>query len=516
METLGEEKLEMLNMTQINDIRKLYFEEGLNYAQISRATSFDVKTIKKYIWQEDFNQPQPKASKARVSKLDPFKEDIDTWLEEDKLARKKQRHTARRVFDRLRDKYKEEFTCSYRLVATYVSEKRKEIFKNNKDFYLPLQHIAGEAQVDFGAADFYEQNVKYSGFYLNLSFPFSNGGYLQLFKGENQQCLMEGLKNIFAHIGGVPQRIWFDNMSTAVTKILKDGERELTEAFQRFKNHYGFAAAFCNPNSGHEKGHVENKVGYHRRNLLVPIPSVDNLQEFNQQLLRQCDQDMERMHYAKQLLIKDLFQEDKQHLLPLPAVDFDETELIKVKTNSYAKFTLHKGRHTYSTAPKFAGGDVFVRLTAHEVIVLDENYRQVTKHARLYGDHHQESMDWLPYLTQLSKRPAALKYTGVYHLFTPTVQSFFERCEQTKRKEILRLLAQLSEQTSFDKAVEALETAIEHGVQDTDSILVTFARLNNSLLALEPFVPPNSLPDVPSLEPKISTYDLFLKGGASH
>ncbi len=151
--------------------------------------------------------------KKRGSKLDKYKEEIDSWLEADKQARKKQRHTARRVFDRLAGIYGPEFNCSYRLVAAYVAERKKALYSQETQFFMPLEHIPGEAQVDFGEADFYEGNELCNGYYLNLSFPNSNGGYLQLFKGQNMQCLAEGLMNIFAHLGGVPTRLWFDNLS---------------------------------------------------------------------------------------------------------------------------------------------------------------------------------------------------------------------------------------------------------------------------------------------------------------
>jgi len=272
-------------MTQLNDIRKAFFEEGLNISQISRAYGFDRKTIRHYIYKDDWNKDiTSNKSIAGFPKLNPFKADIDSWLEEDKKARVKQRHTAKRIYDRLREKYKDKFNCSYRTVAGYVAMKKKELFQKNT-CKLPLVHIPGEAQADFGQADFYENGTLYHGSYLNVSFPNSNAGFLQLFKGENQECLLEGLKNIFEHIGGVPRRIWFDNTSTIVASILKNGERKLTDDFLRFKLHYNFEIAFCNPASGHEKGSVESKVGYHRRNLLVPVPRFDKLEEFNRELL---------------------------------------------------------------------------------------------------------------------------------------------------------------------------------------------------------------------------------------
>lgn len=382
---------------------------------------------------------------------------------------------------------------------------------------MPLEHIPGEAQVDFGEADFYEGNQLCNGYYLNLSFPHSNGGYLQMFKGQNMQCLAEGLMNIFDHIGGVPTRLWFDNLSPVVKKILKNHGRELTDSFLRFKNHYGFVAAFCNPESGNEKGNVENKVGYHRRNLLVPVPRVDNLKAFNRQLLEECDQDMHRPHYKKQLQIRELFAEDLNALRPLPAVTYDESELKKVRTNSYAKFTLNEGKHTYSTAPRYANGEVFVRLNAHNVIVLDENYREIIRHPRLYGKENKESMDWLPYLTQLSRRPAALKYTGIYPMLPEPIQDFLDNCDYPSKKETLTVLARLSETNGFNKATEALLVALEHGVSDADSIIAMFSRINSEVLDLDPLVLPASVPSMPQVQTNVGEYDrLFLNGGVNH
>jgi len=244
----------MLTMTQVKDIRKMYFEEGKNISQIARETGHDRKTVRGYINKDDWNEEPPKVKKeATFPKLNPYKQDIDTWLIEDKKARRKQRHTAKRVYDRLVKKHKDDFDCSYRIVAEYVSVKKKEIFGEQKGF-LPLEHIPGEAQADFGDADFYENSRLHSGKYFNLSFPNSNKGYTQVYKGENQECLFEGLKTIFEHIGGVPTRIWFDNASTMVTKVMKGGGRNLTDDFLRFKEHYRFEAAFCNVDAGHEKG----------------------------------------------------------------------------------------------------------------------------------------------------------------------------------------------------------------------------------------------------------------------
>ena len=504
-------------MAQVNSIREMFFEKGLNYSEIARATGRDVKTIKQYIHRNNFNEKASQKKELRPSKLDIYKKDIDEWLENDKNERTKQRHTARRVFDRLKKLYKPDFDCSYRLVADYVSDKKKQIYKTAPSFFLPLRHIPGEAQADFGEADFYERNVRHHGHYLNVSFPHSNAGYLQMFKGENQQCLFEGLKNVFAHIGGVPSRIWFDNMAAIVTKILKEGQRDFTEDFLRFKNHHGFTPAMCNPNSGHEKGNVENKVGYHRRNLLVPVPCFDDLEAFNRELLEQCDQGMNSPHYKKETLVQELFEEDKKRLLTLPKAEFDESKLLQVRTDSHGKFKLNKGRHSYSTAPRYASSEVSIRLNAHEVIVLDDDHRQITRHHRLYGKKLQESFDWLPYLTQLSRRPAALKYVEIYDLFSEPLKGFLDQCETEVKKGTIKLLADLSQQSDFSKAMQAIEAAILHGAEDTDSMLAVFRRQNSETVDLSPYMPPVNVPKMPTFTPQVRCYDeLFLKGRREH
>ncbi len=123
-------------------------------------------------------------------------------------------------------------------------------------------------------------------------------------------------------------------MSTAVSKILKHGERKLTDSFIRFKEHYGYEAVFCNPSAGNEKGNVENKVGYHRRNLLVPIPEFNNIEDYNKELLERCMENLNREHYKKEKLIIDLFQEDIKALEPLPNTEFDACTYERVRTSN--------------------------------------------------------------------------------------------------------------------------------------------------------------------------------------
>ena len=352
----------MTTMDQIHRIRELYYEQDKNLKEIAIIMNCDWRTVRKYVDMEDFNTPSPTpvSKEEHESKLDPFKLFIDEWLEADKLAPRKQRHTAKRIYRRLRDEV-EGLNCSYRLVALYVAEKKEELRLKKTEGYIPLVHHPGEAQADFGFADFYENGkLHHEAKYLVLSFPFSNGGFLQLNYGENMECLLEGLVAMFEHIGGVPTEIWFDNTRTIVTKVIKGGGRNVTERFQRFCEHYRIKAVFMNPESGWEKGNVENKVGYLRRNELVPVPRFDSLADENKYLLDRCELDMQREHYddGSNRFISELFQEDKARLLPLPSVPFDTALYTTATTDKYGKFTLDAGKHRYSASPAFCSSCV--------------------------------------------------------------------------------------------------------------------------------------------------------------
>ena len=501
----------MLTMTQTNTIRNAFFYEGDTISQVARDFKVDRKTVRKYISQDDWNEVPPvAAAKPLHPKLDPYKSQIDEWLMADKQAKKKQRHTAKRVYDRLCEVHGDNFECSYRTVASYVSLRKKEVYKSNS-CHLPLVHKVGEAQVDFGEVEFYENGIRHEGAALNVSFPQSNAGYVQLFKGENQECLLTGLRAIFEHIGGVPNRIWFDNPSTLVSEIRKDGERKLTDGFLRFKQHYGFEATFCNPASGHEKGSVEGKVGYQRRNFLVPVPELRCLQEFNLALLKRCDDDMNRGHYRKEATIRELFEDDRRALPSLPSVPYEVCKYVTMKPNAYAKFCLD-GKYTYSTAPKFANAPVLVKITAMEVIPLDENHREIVRHKRLYGSK-QESMQWLPYLVQLSRSPGALKYSGIYEMLPDPLKEYLDKRSKSERGVVLRGIASLCESNSFEQAVNAVSQAMKHGVLDTDSLRALHNRLYGIVPSLEPCTLPPGVADVNSFSFDATEYDkAFLKG----
>lgn len=192
----------MLAMSQINHIKDLS-NCGYRISEISEKTGSDPKTIRKYLSQEDFS-PEPPVVKRFPSKLDPFKPVIQEWLDEDKKHWRKQHHTAKRVYERLKEEHG--YDGSYSVVQRCLKQCRsQQVEKAN----LELVWDPGPGQVDFGEADFYEEGKLFRKKYLTLSFPYSNNGYSQVFGGETAECVCQGLQDIFEYIGGVPPPMSF-------------------------------------------------------------------------------------------------------------------------------------------------------------------------------------------------------------------------------------------------------------------------------------------------------------------
>lgn len=495
----------MLTMIQIQNIRYQGIHKGKSIRAISKETGHNYRTIKKYIEKSDFNEPY-KRRKGRPSKIDTVKIIIDRWLEEDKDRNPKQRHTAKRIYDRLKTEYKDLFNASERTVRAYVAAKKKELYGAREGF-LPLEHPPGEAQVDFGHVDFYENGQLTKGHELIVSFPYSNGAYPQLLKGENQECLLTGMMDIFNHMQRVPKVIWFDNLSAAVIGGIQGQERTLTEKFRRFSLHYGFEARFCNPDSGHEKGNVENKVGYSRRNFFVPEPEFTDIQAYNQGLFAVAENDTRRFHYRKEKLISRLLKEDQAAMLPLPEKPFETAKWQKAKANKVGKIKFET--NTYSASPQVAGREVWVKAGAHTLEILDEEHVSIICHNRLYGKN-KESMNWYPYLTTLIKRPNALKYSGFYQELPDPWQDYLEDCNYDDKKKSLKVLLKILEEKDIDTATRSLEECLENNTATADGILLSYYRLTQEIINENLTLPLNLLKQE-KYTPDLKTYDLLMQ-----
>ena len=494
----------MLSMDDIKYIKRLYEKEELSIREIMRRTGYHYETVRKYLDMEDFNEPMypPKES---VSLLDPLKPIIDQWLLDDLKAPRRQRHTAKRVFERLQEEYPEQLEVKLRTVQYYVSYKKKEIYKSQQKARLPLYHPPGEAQVDFGHFSYINNSGDMvDALKLTVSFPYSNQAYCQIFGGENQQCLLQGMRNIFEHIGKVPNRILFDNLSSAVAHMGNGHNRTLTDGFERFMAHYKFEAAFCNGAAGWEKGNVENKVGYERRNMFVPIPTILDFNQFNQSLFIACEKDAKREHYAKKISIESLFQEDLQEMLTINPAVYEIFLLEPRKTDNYAKVTFDN--NLYSSSQRYAKENVYVKASSDKVWILNDSYELIMEHPGLYGNG-LESMKWLPYIDLMSRRPAAMKYTEFYQQLPDNWQKYLSKQNADGKRKGLTSLHTMLQKHDMRTAEDALAFAISNGVKDADSILAAYRTLTSGVQQMQPMQLGCNVISMPSFTTNNNKYD---------
>ena len=301
----------MISMPQVQSIRRLR-RNGESVASIARKTHVSEPTVRKYLAKEDLSAV-PSVRKPRASVIDPYLPVIEQWLAEDRANWRKQRHTATRIWERLRDEHGAEVSLS--TVTRAVARLRREFAAERDEAFMDLVWHPGEAQADFGEVDVLLRGVVQRMHHFVLDFPYSNVGLVQLMPGENAECTCLALRDLFEWLGGVPERIVFDNAAGVGHKGYGEREPRLTHLFQAFQAHYGFDCSFCNPYSGHEKGAVESKVGMVRRKLFVPRPSVWSLENFNAGLPDRCLELATKPHCRKDTEERGLFSEDRAALL---------------------------------------------------------------------------------------------------------------------------------------------------------------------------------------------------------
>jgi len=458
-------------MTQIEMVKELQ-AKGFGPVEIASRLRIDRKTVRKYMQQEDFS---PSRSQTRVvaSKLDPYKETILSWLDEDKRNRYKQRHTAKRVHQRLKEQFSDEYTCSYETVLRFVNSVQEG---RRQEGALELVWPPGECQVDFGEADFYLAGQLRLYKYLCVSFPHSNAAYVQLFGGETAECVVHGLSDIFQHIGGIPTRLIFDNATGVGRRV---GEKiRMTEVFLRFKAHGGFEVTFCNPAAGREKGNVENKVGYMRRNFFVPLPSFLDVQDYNRSLFATCEVDFAREHYKWGESIRDLFEQDRQALLHLPRIPFHPYRYERVKTDGYGKFLLD-GCHHYSSSPEYAVQEMVIRIGAHTVAPLAPDGTLITEHERVFGKGRTDTVDHSTTLSRLLRNPGAWRNSGLREQVPAGLKEEMDGYDRSGLKAALGMMRTLSSQYGFETAVQAMTEATKLDRLSHANAAVLAARLAN-------------------------------------
>jgi transposase len=351
----------------------------------------------------DARPPERKCPERDSPKLGPAREFIHRILGEDQRAPRKQRHTAHRIFVRMRQEMP---SCevSEVTVRRYVRSRKRELGLKGRETFVPQSYGWGsEAQVDW-----YEATAQLSGErqtvqVFSMRSMASGGAFHRAYPRATQQAFLEAHEGAFAYFGGVFHRCRYDNLRSSVQKILRGYEREQTARFIAFRSHWKFEALFCTPGEAHEKGGVEGEVGYFRRNHWVPIPQANDLEELNGQLMAACQQDQQRRMGDRAQNVGAGMAIEREHLLPLAEEGFDLAEVsfglvdgkgcVKVRTNSYS-------------APVPAGIRVQVKVLPAYVEVWHEG-RRVARHERCYS-RKQEILDLEHYLEVLERKPGAM------------------------------------------------------------------------------------------------------------
>ena len=379
-------------------IRHRVLVEGVSKRQVLTDTGIHWQTLQKILAHSE--PPGYRSTKGRRKpKLGPYLERIRQIIAEDKYVPRKQRHTARRIFERIRGE-------GYQGGYTQVKAAVRGIRQRSQEVFVPLVHRPGEAQVDFGYALVRLAGVPLKVALFVMVLPYSDAFFVQVFARECTEVYWEAHRRAFQYFGGVPTRITYDNTSILVRRIIKSGKQQVTDALLKLKSHYLFDHHFCNLGRGNEKGVVEGIVKYARLNFLVPVPVVRSLAELNEQLAQACRQDLARRLRGRAAPKGELLKEDQAAFRPLPVAPFAACRQLSTIASSLS--LVRFDRNDYSVPVRYAHHPVVVKGYVDEVEVCCQD-TAVARHARLW-DKAEVSFEPLHYLALLEHKPGALDH----------------------------------------------------------------------------------------------------------
>jgi transposase len=449
------------------DVRRRILVEGESKRSVKKLYGLHWSTLEKIL-----AEPEPPGYRLtkprRRRKLEAFEPVIEEILRRDREAPAKQRHTTQRIIRRLRDEH------GYTGGDTAVKDLVREFRRREQEVFVPLVHPPGEAQADFGHAEVVVEGRRAKAALFVMTLPFSDAFFCRLYPRECTETFLDGHRRAFEFFGGVPRRISYDNTRTAVTRIIGRRERELTREFLRLKAHYLFDHHFCLVRRPNEKGHVENTVGYARRNFLVPVPVVGSLEALNADLERLCREDLGRRLGGKDGTKAELLEKERPSLLPLPARAFEARRIAHPRANSLSLV-------------RFDGNDYSVPVAAaHRVVTLVAGAERVKLVAdgRLVAEHRREwekrrvSFEPLHYLALLERKPGAFdfarpladwKLPECFGVLRRRLEGEAGGDDGEGTREFIKVL-RLLESASVEELAAAVEKALSFGAADADAV----------------------------------------------
>jgi transposase len=453
-------------MEQWSEIRRRVLVEGLSKRAACREYGLHWRTLQKML--EHSEPPGYRAAQPRARpKIGRFLGLIEEILKQDQAAPRKQRHTKRRIFERLRAEH------GYLGGYTAVKEVVREWERQHREVFMPLVHSPGEAQVDFGSAEIIRdgQTVKVALFVMTL--PYSDAIFCCVFPRECTEAFLEGHRRAFEFFAGVPKRISYDNTKVTVARIIGRRERELTRAFLRLKSHFLFAAHFCLVRRANEKGHVENLLGYVRRNFLVPLPRVSTLEELNATLEQQCRSDLQRRVWGHSATKAVRLEEERAALLALPQQAFEarRVESARVDSLSLVRFD----SNSYSVPTEYAHQTVTVVGGIDQLRIVCRDH-VIARHPRHWGREHVQ-FEPCHYLALLERKPGALDFARpLEHWHLPGCFAVLRRRLEGElghkgTREYIKVL-RLLEHATLGPLTAAVEHTLAMGAFSADAVRV--------------------------------------------
>ena len=483
--------------------------QGMSQRAIARQTGLHRRTVKKILVLQaapGYRRKQPAARPV----LGPYIGVIDAIVEQDKRAPRKQRHTAQRIFDRLREEY------GYKGGRTQVCEYVREARERGREAFVPLKHDPGEAQADWGEAFVWDGGERRRVYLFVMTLPFSDARFVACFPRCTLEFFLEGHRRAFEFFGGVPRTIVYDNLRSAVTQVLRGRWRKLNAEFARFLAYHLIEARFCNVACGNEKGHVENGVGWARRNLLTPLPHFTDWNSFNETLAAGCRKIFERCVRGEDQAIGERLKQDRQAMLPVPPfpVDSGAPQLQRASSLCLVRFDTND----YSVPCEFAHHPVVVRADVAEVRIFHQD-RCIAAHVRCHGKEKAIYEPW-HYLTLVERKPRTLDDGAPMRQMEldPCFADLRRRMEAGQEnsagtRAFIRVL-QLLREHSLRDLTRAVERALELCATDEEAV--------KNLLLCPPEQTPSPLDlsgrghlKVAVPRPDLSRYQSLLAGGAS-
>jgi transposase len=445
-------------------VRHSVLIDGMSRREAARIYGIDTRTVAKMLV---FTVP-PGYRRKKVParpKLDAFTGIIDQILEADKQVHKKQRHTSKRIFKRLREEYG--FEGGITIVSDYICAARQR----QREMFVPLFHPPGHAQADFGEAFAIIGGVERKIHFLVIDLPHSDACFVQAYPGETTEAFCDGHVAAFEFFGGVPLSILYDNTKIAVARILGDGKRKRTRVFSELVSHYLFKDRFGRPGKGNDKGKVEGMVGYARRNFMVPKPRFASFDDLNKHLEEQCRKRMNDKLRGHTRTIGERFEVDVEQLQPLPAVAYDACDKQSVRVSSLS-LVRYRG-NDYSVPTSYGHAQVLVRGYVHEVVIACGT-EIIARHPRSW-EKEDYIFDPLHYLALIEQKTNALDQAApLANWQLPDVFAILRRLLEARmgkkgKREFVQVLRLLETFAMVD--VEAgIVSALERGTIGFDAV----------------------------------------------